>query len=119
MKDAELLRSLKPRRLYFAYDTPGDYGPLVDAGSTLRMAGFTAASHVLSAYVLCGWPKSKHRKSDTFIQAERRMRKTMDAGFVPFAMAYRDSDGQKQPGWAAFQKRWARPQIIYAKEATT
>lgn len=116
-EDAVMLRSLKPRRLYFAYDTPGDYAPLCDAGLTLRAAGFTTASHTLSAYVLCGWPKSKHRKADTFLQAERRMRKTMDAGFVPFAMAYRDNDGKKQPGWSAFQKRWARPQIVFAREA--
>ena len=40
----ELLREVKAARMYFAYDTPGDYEPLVQAGRLLRDGGITKAS---------------------------------------------------------------------------
>jgi hypothetical protein len=104
----EELRKLKPQRLYFAYDTPDDLEPLREAGKILRETGFTTASHTLSAYVLCGWP------NDTMEMAENRMRETIEAGFTPMAMLWRDPDGKRGNGWLGFQKRWARPAIIYA-----
>lgn len=105
----EELRKLKPQRLYFAYDTPGDLEPLREAGKMLREAGFTTASHVLSAYVLCGWPK------DTMEGAEKRMRETLDAGFTPMAMLYRDKTGQRDTAWRLWARQWARPTIVYSK----
>ena len=110
---AELLRSIKPKRLFFAYDTPDDLEPLRDAGSLLRDVGFTTASHALACYVLCGYPK------DTTEAAEVRMREVLDAGFVPMAMAYRDKDGHRTREIAEFQRRWARPTIIFSTDART
>lgn len=110
VRHAEALRSIKPRRLYFAYDTPDDLVPLREAGELLRSAGFTTASHNLCAYVLCGF------KGDSFDAAESRMRDTLDAGFTPYAMAYRGNDGRKGDGWAAFQRKWTRPWIIYGTD---
>ena len=104
----ERLRELKPERLYFAYDTPDDLEPLVEAGNMLRAAGFTTASHTLSAYVLCGYPR------DTFDGAERRMKQTIDAGFTPMAMLYRDHDGRRDDDWRLWARRWARPSIVYS-----
>lgn len=103
----ERLKALKPERLYFAYDTPDDYEPLLDAGVMLREAGFTSASHVLSCYVLCGWP------ADTLESAENRMRQTIAAGFTPMAMLYRDQSGKRDDSWRVWARTWARPSIIY------
>ena len=104
------LRKLKPQRLYFAYDTPDDLEPLREAGKMLREAGFTTASHVLSAYVLCGW------SSDSLLAAERRMKETLDAGFTPMAMLYRDAAGKRDPVWMRWARQYARPVITYARQ---
>lgn len=103
----DLLKDLKPKEMFFAYDTPDDYEPLVEAGRMLLDAGFTTASHTLRAYVLIGGPYK-----DTFEQAEKRLMQTVQAGFMPMAMLYRDKKGQVSKEWARFQRLWARPAII-------
>ncbi len=108
----DLLARLKPKQMFFAYDTPDDLEPLRCAGKKLLEAGFTTTSHVLRAYVLVGWAK------DTFADAERRMLETMDAGFLPMAMLYRDNSGERDPAWMRWQKLWARPAIISARSTT-
>ena len=104
---AEELRSLRPQRLYFAYDTPDDYEPLVEAGKMLRAVGFTEASHKLGCYTLIGFPH------DRFDLAEQRLNQVMSAGFVPFAMLYRDTRGERDPQWGRFQREWVIPELIY------
>ena len=102
----ELLREIRPKQLFFAYDTPDDLDPLREAGKMLLSGGFTTASHALRCYVLCGWG------GDTVEAANARMVQAMDAGFIPMAMAYRDERGEKSKEWARFQRMWARPAII-------
>ena len=103
------LRKLKPERLYFAYDTADDYEPLVEAGKMLREAGFTAASHDLGCYVLCGY------KGDKFDAAFSRIRQTVDAGFTPQAMLYRDSSGGGVDAeWARWARKFARPAVTHS-----
>lgn len=99
------LKELKPKSLYFAYDTPDDLEPLQQAGKYLLDAGFTKESHTLCCYVLIGY------RGDTFEKAEKRMRETWEAGFVPMAMLYRDLDGGYDPVWRRFQREWANPTI--------
>jgi len=103
---AEALRKLRPKQLFFAYDTAEDREPLFEAGRQLREAGFTTASHALRAFVLIGYPR------DTLGAAEGRLRSTVDAGFLPMAMLYRDLTGRRDPAWMRFQKQWARPVLI-------
>ena len=104
----ELLREVKAARIYFAYDTPSDYEPLVQAGRLLRDGGISKASHAAKCYVLVGYD------GDTFEKAEKRLRDTWAAGFFPFAMLYRDEKGEVSKDWKTFQRLWARPQIIGA-----
>lgn len=105
----ELLADLKPRRMYFAYDTPDDYEPLRNASRLLSDAGLIKpTAHIASCYCLIGWPK------DTFDDAERRLRQALELGFTPFAMLWRDKHGKTDKEWRKFQRRWARPTIIYA-----
>ncbi len=103
------LRELRPKEIFFAYDTPDDYEPLVDAGKKLLAAGFTTASHVLRCYVLIGYP------GDTFDKAEDRLTQAIKAGFLPMAMLYRDHKGKRDMQWARFQQFWARPATVNLK----
>ena len=108
---ASLLVSLKPDRLYFAYDTPEDYEPLVEAGKIMREAGIPEAKHILFSYVLMGYD------GDTFELAEKRLLQTIGAGFTPMAMLWRDKYGNhKDRRWLKFQRQWARPRLIYKKK---
>lgn len=112
-----LLADLKPKpKCYFAYD-PGDaFETLQSAARRMLEAGFTSASHRLLCYVLIGFPK------DSFAEAEKRLRAIAGLGFTPFAMLWRPetpSAERWKPGldWRGFQRRWARPAIIHAKES--
>lgn len=52
---------LKPKELFFAYDTPNDREPLYEAGKMLVAAGFKRC-HPLRAYVLVGYPGDSLKK---------------------------------------------------------
>jgi hypothetical protein len=113
----ELLASLRPRpTMFFAYD-PGDaFETLQSAASRLLEAGFTAASHLMRVYVLIGYPK------DTFVAAEQRLQQMLSTGFTPYAMLWRPETPSQmkwmpEESWRTFQRRWARPAIIHAREA--
>jgi len=80
---ANELRNLKIKQMFFAYDTPADLEPLQIAGQKLLTAGFTRRSHKLRCFVLCGF------RGDIPSKAEARMEQTMRAGFMPMAMYYR------------------------------
>ncbi len=99
------LRMLKPESLWFAYDTPNDLEPLVEAGRVLINAGFTKASNVIRCYVLIGY------KGDTFDKAQKRMGEAWAAGFMPMAMLFRDQKGDYSPEWKRFQREWANSVI--------
>lgn len=100
----EWLWRLKPRQMFFAYDTPDDLEPLRDAGHRMLARGWTTRSHRLRCYVLIGGPK------DTIDAANQRLRQTVDAGFLPMAMLWRNDRGRPPPGeWRRLQRVWARP----------
>lgn len=105
----DLLRQSKAQRMYFAYDTPDDYEPLVMAGRLLQAGGIRSTSHRACCYVLIGY------RGDTMDAAEKRLRDSWAAGFLPFAMLYRNKNGDTDVGWRAFQRLWARPAIITSR----
>lgn len=104
-----ILHNLKPKRIFFAYDTADDLEPLREAGRMLLDAGFTKASHTLRCYVLVGY------RGDTFEKAERRLRESIEAGFMPMAMLYRNDGGRRDLTWIHFQTTWARAHIVAIK----
>ncbi len=106
----ELLEKLNPAQIFFAYDTPDDYEPLVVAGRMLQEAGFTMQSRKLRCYVLIGYPK------DTIDSAENRLRQTLTAGFWPMAMLWKDDKHIQTREWKHFQREWARMAIMAAKQ---
>ena len=105
----DLLREVKTKRLYCAYDTENDYEPLIHAGKLFRGGGITRNSHTARCYVLIGYP------NDTMDKAETRLRNAWSAGFFPYAMLYRNESGDVRHEWAKFQRAWARPQIVYSQ----
>lgn len=105
----DLLREVKAARMYFAYDTPSDYEPLIHAGKLLRDGGISKSSNRARCYVLIGYP------NDTKEQAEKRLIDTWEAGFFPYAMLYCDEKGETEEAWRQFQRLWVRLQIVYAK----
>lgn len=105
----ELLAAIKPTRMYFAYDTPDDYEPLVEAGRKLQAHGFKPSNHQMCCYVLIGY------KGDTFSKAEARLIQAVEAGFMPYAMLYRDVLGEFREDWKPFQREWLRQRIVATK----
>ncbi len=105
-----LLLALRPNQLFFAYDGPEDREPLRLAGKMLLDGGFKMHphSHILRSFVLIGYPR------DTFEAAESRLRETLEYGFTPMAMLYRDKTGKTDPQWRRFQREWARPAVIHS-----
>jgi hypothetical protein len=108
----DALRELKPKQMFFAYDTPDDYEPLMVAGRMLLDAGFTRASKGLRCYVLCGF------KGDTIAKAQKRMENTQGAGFLPMAMYFLDPKNGKTEvpaDWKRWKRQWIRPAMMSAK----
>jgi hypothetical protein len=104
----EELVNLKPKQVFFAYDTPDDLEPLIEAGKKLAETPLSRG-HTLRCYVLIGWAK------DTFEQAEKRLWQTIKAGFMPMAMLYKDPQGKVREDWKGFQREWANDFIVGAK----
>jgi len=100
----ERLAKIKPSQIFFAYDTPDDLEPLIQAGKLLKEYGFSFRQ--LRCHVLMGCP------NDTIEKAEKRLWQTVDAGFMPSAMVYRDQSGKKNTEWSKFQRAWQRPVLI-------
>ena len=104
----ELFKELRPRQIFFAYDTPDDLPPLEEATKLFREAEYGNRT-ILRCYVLIGYP------GDTFQRATKRLEIVKALGFCPMAMLYRDETGETTQDWRKFQRSWARPGAIYAK----
>lgn len=108
---ADRINILKPSAVYFAYDDPKSLEPLQEAGDMLSKAGLKRTKsgrphRSLHAYVLIGYPR------DTLKDAEKRLRQTWKAGFMPMAMLYRNKIKIPEQRWRKFQRLWARPALI-------
>jgi len=103
------LAELKPKEMFFAYDTPDDREPIFEAGKLLLQNGFSRTRQNLRAYVLVGYP------NDTFEAAEKRLYECLEAGFIPMAMLYRDKTGMRDPAWVKFAWPWIRPAAMSKK----
>ena len=102
-----LLQRSNPQSMYFAYDTKDDLEPLRYAGELLYNYGFGWPKRSVRCFVLLGYP------NDTISEAERRFFETIDAGFWPQAMLWRNEKGETDKTWARFSREWARPAIYY------
>lgn len=101
----DLLQSVAAKQVFFAYDTPDDWEPLIIAARKMQAAGFTPASKRIRAYCLIGFP------GDTFDAADKRLRSTLSLGVLPMAMLWRNDGGDRDPDWVRFQRPWMRAAI--------
>ena len=99
----EYMRKLSISQMFFAYDTPDDLEPLVEAGRKLRLYNYTRRH--CRCFVLIG------HKKDTFELAQKRLMAAWDAGFMPMAMLWKDAIGSEDPAWRKFQRVWCRPAL--------
>jgi len=106
---AEKILELKPLSAYFAYDTPDDLEPLIDAGKIFKNLGYRRMSKFLCCYVLIGYPK------DTYELAEKRILQAWDVGFFPMAMLWRSETGVTTKEWRNFARTWANHCIVASK----
>jgi hypothetical protein len=109
----ELLTDVNPERMYFAYDTPDDWDPLVNAAGLISGTPLLTPSKC-KCYTLIGYP------GDTMESAEHRLMQVVSLGMFPMAMLWRNEKGDTKEEWRRFQRLWVRPQIIAtrAKELT-
>ena len=104
----DLFKQVKPKQIFFAYDTPDDLPPLEHAAQLFKQAEY-GNRNILRCYVLIGYP------GDSFDFATKRLETVKNLGFCPMAMLYRDFKGETTHDWRKFQRSWARPGAIYAK----
>lgn len=104
----DLFKQIRPKRIFFAYDTADDLPPLEEAARLFREAEY-GSRNILHCYTLVGYP------GDTMAKAEERMRTVVRLGYCPMAMLYRDHEGKTTREWRRFQTAWARPAAIFAK----
>lgn len=103
----DLLVEAKPKRLFFAYDTPDDLEPLQIAVCKIFMANvLSQRSHGVRCYVLMGYP------GDTIESAKKRLIDVVKTGAFPMAMVYRNKKGKRDPEWISFAWKWSRPPVI-------
>jgi hypothetical protein len=101
------LETIRPKQMFFAYDTPDDLEHLRRASSLLWHSSLAKSS--FRCYVLVGEP------SDSPLEATERLNICVELGFVPMAMLWRNAKNETTPEWRKFQKIWARPAIINAR----
>ena len=101
------LKDLRPSQMFFAYDTPDDYEPLIDASRMLLSAGFNRQS--MRCFVLIGYPM------DNVYAAEKRLMQTIELGFYPQAMLWMDEKGTRDQNFKKIYREFSRPAIIYSK----
>ena len=104
----DLFAKVKPKEMFFAYDTPDDYRPLVVAAKKIFSAGFISkASNNVRCYILAGF------KGDSIPKAQKRVDQVIKLGITPMVMVVRDKESGKRPpgNWGTFSRKFIRPAL--------
>ena len=105
----ERFRSLRINELWLSYDHDEAIYDLMKAAYLLKKY---FKRWKLRCYVLIGF------RNDTIEKAEKRLVKAWEFGFLPFAMLYRNRQGdypKPEKEWRHFQRTWTRPAAIATK----
>ncbi len=104
------LQKLNPKVMWFAYDTPDDLEPLIEANKLLKKYKLITSKHVACCYVLIGYPK------DTIEKAQKRLIETVKLGYFPQSMLYRNkNNSEPSKKWKKFNREWANKWIVGTK----
>jgi len=112
-KHVDLLKSLKTFRLWFSYDRPESFTPLVESIGKCQEAGF--GGDKINCYILIGYD------GDIIEEANRRCQAVFDLGVYPFAMLYRDPENKIEHSreWKELQRYWSIPAIFKMRGFTS
>lgn len=104
----DLIDGLKPKPevLYFAYDEPKDWDPLIEAAKKMKSIGFT--NQRVGCYVLMGYG------GDSLEKAQSRLSKVVGLDMMPFAMLYAPEKKNYDPNWTDLQRKYTKQQITRA-----
>jgi hypothetical protein len=109
----ELLKELRPKQMFFAFDIPDDLPALEEAARLFRLAEYGTRNN-MRCYVLIGYP------GDSFQAAEYRLQTIMRMGFCPMTMLFRNERGDIPAlEWRRFPRMWARPAMMYSTKTLT
>jgi hypothetical protein len=106
----ELFDSIPIDELWFACDLTSDLPWLEKAAELLE----GIPMRKLRCYTMIGYDEIP----ETLAEAERRIERVFELGFMPFCQLYKPDDYVKiyPPEWKAVQRKWARP-AAYMKSA--
>jgi len=103
---AELLKTIRVKGVWLAYDQPEQLRYLRRACELLSFL----PRRKLRCYVLIGFGK------DTIEKAQQRLQEAWDAGTLPFAMLYVSKKGHTTSDeWRRFQRTWTRPAAMFSE----
>jgi len=105
----EGLRGLRIYQIFLSYDDCSREKHLIKAVEKLKKY---FSRNQLRCYVLIGFD------GDTYFKAIDRLMMTWEIGLLPFAMLYRNKEGNyPQPAyeWNRLQRKWCRPAIIKSR----
>ncbi len=102
----DLLLKSRIGSLWFAYDEPSDLEPLIHARRLFNAVKFNR--NKLYCYVLIGYPK------DTMEAAADRLYRVWCEGFMPYAMLWRNTHGDRDTDWIHFNSPWNNPNTTSA-----
>jgi hypothetical protein len=101
------LDTLKIHHLWFASDLPGSEIWLEEVGNLLSHYPYWKKR----CYVLIGY------KKETVLQAEKRLNRIYELGFLPFAMLHQEIQKRSwTKEWDALQRKWCRPAAYRSKQ---
>lgn len=97
----ELLDSIRYDQLWFACDEPGGLPQLEKVAEMLK----GISSRYKRCYVMIGYDDAN------LYEAEERLERVYELGFLPFCQLYKPDDGVKiyADEWKQLQRKWARP----------
>ncbi len=97
----EWFKALKIKEMWFACDDSKNLKTLEKSADLLS----DFSQHKKRCYVLFGF------NGETPIEAEKRIEKVYELGFLPFAQLYRSMDNKEQYNyqWRSLARKWSRP----------
>jgi hypothetical protein len=97
----ELFDSIQIAELWFACDVTSDL-PWLERAATI-LEGIPLRKR--RCYTMIGYDR------ESLVEAERRIERVFQLGFMPFCQLYRPEEGTKEypPEWRQVQRKWSRP----------
>lgn len=105
----DLFERIKVHEIWFACDTAAGLRPLEHAADILG----SVPKKKRRCYTMIGFDDG-----ETLADAERRLERVYELGFMPFCQLYQSDERREYPkDWRALARKWARPAAYCSKAA--